>query len=68
MSYTEYLRNKLANSEKIIDTRMSLGDASTFTNRQRLAASHVRRPTDHIINNGFDPSGTPNLHTKAVKS
>jgi hypothetical protein len=38
MSYTEYLRRKAAAAPVIVDTRLKL-DASSFTNRVRLAAS-----------------------------
>ena len=38
MSYTEYLRRKAAAAPVVVDTRMKL-DASSFTNRVRLAAS-----------------------------
>jgi hypothetical protein len=38
MSYTEYLRRKAAAAPVVVDTRLKL-DASSFTNRVRLAAS-----------------------------
>jgi hypothetical protein len=64
MSYTEYLRRSLANQPKIIDTSMSLPDASSYTWRQKMKAGRQVRPTDHVITNVFDPSITPNLYTK----
>lgn len=55
MSYADYLRTKQINQPKIIDKRMQIGDASTYIWRAKLAASTVRRPTDHVITNESDP-------------
>lgn len=55
MSYTDYLRTKQINAPKIIDKRMNLGDASTYTWRTKLANTTIRRPTDHVITNNSDP-------------
>ena len=55
MSYADYLRTKQINTPKIIDKRMNLGDASTYTWRTKLANTTIRRPTDHVITNASDP-------------
>ena len=55
MSYADYLRTQQINRPRIIDRRLALGDASTYTERTKLGASWIRRPTDHVINNQSDP-------------
>jgi hypothetical protein len=55
MSYADYLRTRQLNQAVIFDRRMALGDASTYTERTKLGASWIRRPTDHVINNQSDP-------------
>ena len=55
MSYADYLRTKQINQPKIIDKRMQMGDASTYMWRAKLAASTVRRPTDHVLIDQNDP-------------
>jgi len=55
MSYADYLRTRQLNQAVIFDRRMALGDASTYTERTKLGASSIRRPTDHVINNQSDP-------------
>ena len=55
MSYADYLRTKQINQPKIIDKRMQMGDASTYTWRTKLAASTVSRPTDHVLVDQNDP-------------
>lgn len=55
MSYADYLRTKQINQPKIIDKRMQMGDASTYIWRAKLAASTVRRPTDHVLIDRNDP-------------
>jgi len=55
MSYADYLRTKQINQPKIIDKRMQMGDASTYIWRAKLAASTVRRPTDHVLIDQNDP-------------
>jgi hypothetical protein len=55
MSYADYLRTKQINQPKVIDKKMHIGDASTYIWRTKLAASTVRRPTDHVITNESDP-------------
>lgn len=55
MSYADYLRTKQINAPKIVDKRMNLGDASTYTWRTKLAHTNVIRPTDHVITNASDP-------------
>jgi len=55
MSYADYLRTKQINQPKVIDKRMHIGDASTYTWRTKLAVNTVRRPTDHVITNESDP-------------
>ena len=60
MSYTDYLRRKMINTPKVIDTQMRLPDASSFTWRTKLANTVVDART-HAINNTFDPSSTPYL-------
>jgi hypothetical protein len=64
MSYSEFLNRKKINTPKVVATNMSLGDASSFTWRRKLAASSIYRPTDHVITNVSDPSVTPNLYSK----
>ena len=59
MSYADYLNRLKINSPKVIDTRMLLPDASSYTWRAKMAASRIRRPTDHVINNVQDPSTVP---------
>lgn len=55
MSYADYLRTQQINRPRIIDRRLALGDASTYTERTKLGASWIQRPTDHVINNQSDP-------------
>jgi hypothetical protein len=55
MSYSDFLRTKQINAPKIIDNRMKMGDASTFTWRSKLAATYISRPTDHVITNQNNP-------------
>lgn len=55
MSYADYLRTKQINQPKVIEKRMHIGDASTYTWRTKLAVNTVRRPTDHVITNESDP-------------
>ena len=64
MSYTEFLNRKKINSPTIIDTRMKMGDASSFTWRTKMATNTVSNPSDHVINNTNDPSVTPNFYSK----
>jgi hypothetical protein len=66
MSYTDYLRRKLINTPKVIDTQMRLPDASSFTWRTKLANTVVDMRT-HVITNTNDPS-VPNVASKAVVS
>jgi hypothetical protein len=47
------------NAPKVVDTKLSLPDASSFTWRTKMAASSVYRPTDHVITNVQDPRVTP---------
>ena len=55
MSYADYLRTKQINAPKIIDKRMNLGDASTYTWRTKLENTIIRHPTNHVITNNSDP-------------
>ena len=64
MSYSEFLNRKKINTPKVIATNMSLGDASSFTWRKKMAASSIYRPTDHVITNVGDPNITPNMYSK----
>lgn len=52
------------NSPSVIDTKLKLPDASSFTWRTKMAASSVSRPTDHVITNVQDPNVTPVLNSK----
>jgi hypothetical protein len=67
MSYTDYLRRKLINTPKVIDTQMRLPDASSFTWRTKLANTAVDMRT-HAINNTMDPSTGPGLNQHRVQS
>jgi hypothetical protein len=71
MSYTEYLRNKAAAQKKTVDVQRPM-DASSFTNRQRLAATRVfpvdgsgvgtlLKTTDRNINNNAAVSSKKQL-------
>lgn len=55
MSYADYLRTKQINAPKVLDKRMNLGDASTYTWRTKLATTNIRHPTNHVITNQSDP-------------
>jgi hypothetical protein len=55
MSYSDYLRTKQINTPRIIDSRQRLGDASAHTWRTKLGATHIFRPTDHVLTNNSDP-------------
>ena len=68
MSYTDYLKRMKANSPVIIDPRMQLPDASSYTWRKKLEASHVSKPTEHVITNVFDPGHSPVLNKKRIMS
>jgi hypothetical protein len=63
MSYTEYLRRKAAAAPVIVDTRLRL-DASSFTNRVKLAASSTF-PADGqrygVITNVSNPDSSGNI-------
>lgn len=65
MSYTDYLNRKKINSPVLIDSRMRMPDASSFTWRTKLAATQVNRRTDHVINNSQD-TPAPRLFSPAV--
>jgi hypothetical protein len=66
MSYTDYLRRMKINMPQVIDTQMRLPDASSFTWRTKMAATHVNQRSMHVINNTIDPSLAPNLFQKQV--
>jgi hypothetical protein len=67
MSYSEFLNRKKINAPKVIAANMSLGDASSYTWRVKMAAASVYRPTDHVITNTNDPNIVPDLHSKKPK-
>ena len=52
------------NSPSVIDTKLKLPDASSFTWRTKMATSSVYRPTDHVMTNVQDPRVTPVLNSK----
>lgn len=66
MSYTDYLKRMKINSPQVIDTQMRLPDASSFTWRTKMAATHVNRRTDHVINNSQDLGIAPRLFSPQV--
>ena len=65
MSYTDYLNRKKINTPVLIDARMRMPDASSFTWRTKLAATRVNRRTDHVINNSQD-TPAPRLFSPSV--
>jgi hypothetical protein len=65
MSYTDYLNRKKINSPVLIDARMKMPDASSFTWRTKLAATSINRRTDHVINNSQD-TPAPRLFSPAA--
>ena len=65
MSYTDYLNRKKINSPVLIDARMRMPDASSFTWRTKLAATRINRRTDHVINNSQD-TPAPRLFSPSV--
>jgi hypothetical protein len=65
MSYTDYLRRKIINSPVLIDSRMRMPDASSFTWRTKLEATQINRRTDHVINNSQD-TPAPRLFSPQV--
>lgn len=65
MSYTDYLNRKKINSPVLIDARMRMPDASSFTWRTKLAATQINRRTDHVINNSQD-TPAPRLFSPSV--
>jgi hypothetical protein len=66
MSYTDYLKRMKINTPQVIDTQMRLPDASSFTWRTKMAATHVNRRTDHVINNSQDLGIAPRLFSPSV--
>lgn len=68
MSYSDFLRTRQANSPKIVDVRMHLGDASTYTTRVKQGAAHINRRTDHVINLQSDPAYPLHLNSKKATS
>lgn len=54
MSYTEYLRSKMAAQKKIVDTRENT-DASTYTWKLKIQNSAVYDPSRTVLTNVFDP-------------
>jgi len=65
MSYTDYLNRMKINSPVLIDARMRMPDASSFTWRTKLAATRINRRTDHVINNSQD-TPAPRLFSPQV--
>ena len=65
MSYTDYLNRMKINSPVLIDARMRMPDASSFTWRTKLAATQINRRTDHAINNSQD-TPAPRLFSPQV--
>lgn len=68
MSYSDFLRTKLANAPKIVDARMHLGDASSYTSRVKQGAAYIIRRTDHVINLQNDPMYPLHLNSKKATS
>jgi hypothetical protein len=68
MSYTDYLKRLKVNSPVIIDRRMSMPDASSYTWRKKLETSRVFDPTTHVITNVFDPGHSPVFNRKQIVS
>jgi hypothetical protein len=65
MSYADYLRTQQINRPRIIDRRLALGDASTYTERTKLGASWIQGSTNHVINNQNNPF-VPNPSTSKM--
>ena len=68
MSYSDYLRRTAINRPVLIDTRMRMPDASSFTWRTKLEATQINRRTDHVINNSQDLGIAPRLFSPQVMS
>jgi hypothetical protein len=67
MSYTDYLKRKVINTPKVIDTQLRLPDASSYTWRKKLESTLINRRTDHVINNSQDLGIAPRLFSPAVR-
>jgi len=62
------MRRLKANSPQVIDIQMRMPDASSYTWRKKMEASSVFQPTNHVINNVFDPGHSPVLRSRAAQS